>query len=787
MQSPDVKISECAENAAPTINPAPIRMTSLPTNNICKMEKFDEEIMRQMLVDDRIPLENRKKLSEYYKHSRHTPSVASVIYTLSKSNAAKGIGRLYPMNGLGLANVRSDVRGPLLSKYYWDVDMENCHYNIALKLAKDNGLPHQSIAYYCNHRDECLALVNSDRKIAKVAFLKVAYGGDITIYREDYIDYGGNVHPEGDALLQKLKLEMTILAQHLWEKNPSLHKHKCGKENMAIEKQANSRYVLMSHLLQDIEKKLLLTLDAYLQTQERVLGVLIHDGGCVEKLDGEMEFPNELLLGGSTAIAQETGYVMRLAVKPMRNDYTPPVTSSNQYARMKADFEKNHFLIGPLLNRITVDGVRQEYKNAEAVIITAPLMCPELDTRTLEMKMVPFYPKWLKDPNRKSYERVDFIPNRKDCPESVYNLFQGFAGEKVSEDVGLLAPEERLTLIKPIVKHIAVLCNGDPSFFIAVLAQLLQHPEIKSDMGLFLRDKGCLLNEGGGIGKDLIMNFFGIKILGDKYYYNMDNNAEMYNAFNSMLEGKLLVYVQEADSRNNHNNIDVLKSLITKRQATINKKHVAQYSVKDLSRWVFASNNANPLPIKQGDRRFAIWDVSTEYRNNREYFDTLNKAMDDPRVIAAFYQYLMDLPVWKTPIEFQINRPITDAYIDIRQMNAAPHLKWLRHCAISNTLPERCTARSLYQSFKTWYASVGREPERIISETMFGKLMKEVLTDGDDSIDFPAAEAVRVSGGIEYRFDVPKLIDGLERLHILKKGEVVWNPEGLCLIAEDSE
>jgi hypothetical protein len=786
MQSPDVKISECAENAAPTINPAPIRMTSLPTNNICKMEKFDEEIMRQMLVDDRIPLDIRKLLSNYYKH-RTSISLNTVVYSLSKTGAAKNVGRLYPLNGLGLANVRSDVRGPLLSKYYWDVDMENAHYNIALKIAKDASLPHEAIEYYCNHRDECLALVNPDRKIAKTQFLKIAYGGDITIYRDDYTDFGGTIAQEGAAILNRLKMEMSYLAQHIWDKNPDMHKFKCGKDNVVIEKQSNSRAVLMSYIFQTEERKCLLTLDAYLQTVNRTMGVLIHDGGCVEKEEGELEFPSELLIGGSDAICVGTGYRLHLVVKPIRNDYTPPVASGNGYARMKADFEKNHFLVGPMLNRITADGVRQEFKNADATIILAPMQCYELDTRTMEMKLTPFYPKWLKDPTRKSYERVDFIPNRKDCPESVYNLFQGFAGEKVSEEVGIIAPADRLELIKPLIKHFTVMCNGDPSFTLAVFAHILQHPETKCDVALFFRDKGCLLMEGGGIGKDLSINFFGNEILGEKYYYNMDNNAEIYNPFNSMSEGKLLIYVQEADSRNNHSHIDVLKANITKRQATINKKHVAQYSVKDLSRWVFASNNVNPLPIKQGDRRFAMFDVNTEYRNNKEYFQTLSNAMKDPRVIAAFYQYLMDLPVWKTPIDFQINRPITDAYIDIRQMNAAPHLKWLRHCLVSNTLPERSTARGIYGCFKTWYSNVGREPERLMSETMFGKLMKEVMTDDGESLEYAAVDAVRVSGGIEYRFDVPKLIEGLERLHILKKGEVQWNPEGKCLISEGSE
>ena len=776
-----------AETPAQTIVPVQGRMVSIPTNNIMKQERFDEDILRQMLVDERIPRIDREVMSEYYRHARHSPSTAVVIYTLSKTCSAKGIGRLYPKNGLGLACVRFDVRGPLLAKYYWDIDMENAHYNIALKIARDNELPHKAIKFYCENRDECLSKVNDDRKVAKTAFLKIAYGGDITIYREDYIDYGGTYHPEGVAILNELKSEMACVAQHLWDKHPELHKMKCGKENVAIEKRSNSRAVLMSYVLQDIEKKCLLTLDAFYATKGRTMGVLIHDGGCVEKLEGELAFPEELLKEGADAILEATGYSFRLTNKPINSKYDAPITSSDAYAKMKADFERNHFLIGAMLNRITADGVRQEYKTGEAHVICAPLTFNKIDTKTLESKEVEFLKEWLKDPNRLCYERVDFIPNTARCPKTVYNLFKGFEGAKRSAEVGVIPIAERDELIAPIIRQMELLCDGDATYNLKWMANLLQNPDVKSDVSLFFRDKGGLLFEGGGVGKDSIWDFFGSKILGSDYYLNMDNNAQMYGSFNSVFEGKLLVYVQEADSRNNHNNFDILKSSITKRTTTINKKHVAQYNVVDLSRWVFASNNINPLPIKQGDRRFAMYDVNPEFRNNQEYFSKLHACFNDKRTQAAFYQYLMAIETWRSPVEFQVNRPITSAYIDIRQMNAPPHLKWLRHALRTATLPTNCSGRKLYEKFKTWYSNEGREPERIISETLFGKLMKEAMTIDGDSTTAAPADAVRLSQGVEYRFDIERLINGMVSLHILRPDEINYKRDrDRCLIAVDS-
>jgi hypothetical protein len=55
---------------------------------------------------------------------------------------------------------------------------------------------------------------------------------------------------------------------------------------------------------------------------------------------------------------------------------------------------------------------------------------------------------------------------------------------------------------------------------------------------------------------------------------------------------------------------------------------IAQYSVKDYSNYIFCSNNRNPLPIKQGNRRFAIFDANAIKRGDDEYFKKLIKLLE---------------------------------------------------------------------------------------------------------------------------------------------------------------
>lgn len=778
MNASTVANSACAENLtarlSPVIGSKMDMFAFTPITHINKTERFCEETMLQILVDESIPSDNRKALSTYYRR-RTNVGRTNVEYTLGKAGADANLGRLYATNHQGLQSFRFEIRHPLLCKFYWDVDIENCHYNIALKLAEELGVVHIYIKRYCKERNQCLDLVHNERIVAKTEFLKIAFGGNIKLYDENWSDYNPTLTPEAHEFLSNLKREMDALAEMIWNRFPAYHKLKCGKENKAIEKRPNSKAILLSYIFQSLERGCILALDAFMSSKGRYMGVLIHDGGCVEKLDGELEFPEQLLVEGAAYIKETLGYDFKLAVKPMTNSYAAPKASANEYAKMKADFELNNFLVGALIYNISDDGVRREYKMSEARVKYAPLKITELNAETFQPKKVDFIDKWIADPQRLAYDGVGFYPKADLCPPKIYNLFRGFKAEEIHNRIGHIEPEERTTLIAPILDHILNLCGGDQKgadYVIAWFAHILQHPHIKSDVGLLFRDKGGFLYEGGGVGKDSLFDYFGFQILGATLYHNVDDNAELYGSFNSMFEGKLLCYVQEAEGKANHGNVDKLKSLITKRETTINKKMIAQYSTQDKTRWVFASNNHNPLPIKQGDRRFCPFDVSAKYRNNQEYFNTLYAAFNDERTTAAFYEHLMRLSVWRDPIQFQINRPITEAYIDIRQINAPAHYKWIAHCLRTETLPESASASDLYSQFKTWYASTSaRDMEKVISSTMFGKYMREAMVEGGDGVEYAPADVVRTNSCIEYRFDFPRLIKGLEALHLLQPGE----------------
>ncbi|KAJ1641061.1 hypothetical protein T492DRAFT_831536 [Pavlovales sp. CCMP2436] len=241
-----------------------------------KTEYFDEEVMRPILSDDRFNSIDRKRLTEYNKH-RINGGKVHVSYTYGAGCAEKQLGRLFPENGIGLQALRFD-------------------------------------------------LLSSSRKKAKTEFLKVLYGGNLQLFREDYQEIEGNITPEGLTMLKDVKIEMDALMEKIWYKHSELHNLKIGKDQKKISKKLNPKASLMAILFQTYERHLLLEWDTFLSEKGRYLSVYIHDGGYISKLDGEKEFPPELLIEGSTRLNEKLGYKhIKLTQKEISHEWTSKV------------------------------------------------------------------------------------------------------------------------------------------------------------------------------------------------------------------------------------------------------------------------------------------------------------------------------------------------------------------------------------------------------------------------------------------------------------------------------
>jgi len=271
--------------------------------HIVKEELFDPDIMESILNDTKsFSKSNLLKLNTYKRGRKHGNCV-EVVYHYGKGCEQNQLGRLYVKNNKGLQAFPFDIRNPLLEKYYWDIDGENMHYNLMLKLANEWNINIDNIKYYCENRDKCLMDLSSDRQIAKTAFLKVAYGGNIKLHNEYYND--DNLDPDGDiTLLKNIEKETKNLMNMCFVTYPQYHK--------LVKKKDNPLASLFALILQTEERKCILALDEYFKSINRQVDIFIHDGIEVRKLPNEIHFPEELLRQGEIAIFNSTGHHIKL-------------------------------------------------------------------------------------------------------------------------------------------------------------------------------------------------------------------------------------------------------------------------------------------------------------------------------------------------------------------------------------------------------------------------------------------------------------------------------------------
>jgi Primase C terminal 2 (PriCT-2)/Family of unknown function (DUF5906) len=382
--------------------------------------------------------------------------------------------------------------------------------------------------------------------------------------------------------------------------------------------------------------------------------------------------------------------------------------SRSEYDALKTEFERNNFYVKQNLCHLDDQGHLWPFQPSSARNYYANISLKHFNGK--KMQETDFLSIWLKDPRRKSYDRVDFYPDADRCPSNVYNLFEGFEAEKHAFD---LSAEERARLVAPILELVDAISGGHSGYFLSWLAHLLQHPGRKSEIALVLRDRiQKLFEAGGGTGKTLFLVWFGTKVLGKKYFLVVSDNNSLYDHFTELLEHMLLVYVEEADGVPNKKNENLLKARITSVVIDINKKGLSKYTVRDLARYIFTTNHSNPIPgygASLSDRRFWFTDVNPRHRGDAEFFNELSSHMEKPEVAHAFYRFLLDHPTWETPIDFSNHRPMTSATIHIRFLNSGPIIQWLVH-RIQNELPLEGSVKDLYSNFELWVAE--EQPER---------------------------------------------------------------------------
>lgn len=509
------------------------------------------------------------------------------IVTVTYSKKDKfGILRDY---GQGVQSLPSKFRG-LLCKNMNDVDMVNAHPVIIWNLCKKKDFPCLYLEDYVKNRKQIIARGDCSkldviRSINKKQTLK----GEIS------------------GWLQAFDQEMKQIQQRFY-KMPEYEKHKALAETNAKNKEG----AFMSHLATSYEVMILHT-------------ILPKDNVAVLMFDGFMAY-DKPDLNHLSQLALSVGFEIQFSFKEHDHSLAIPEDwktddQETLYSTLKQKYEKEYRL------SYIEETVSYSYKIGDKLCFFNHGDCSHHFTNVLVGKQT-FFHLWDKDPSKQTYRSMGVYAHDVQCPDGVLNLWTGYAVEKL--------PESDAD-VTPMVSHIHALFGTDAEFILDWFANMFQFPSSQSLLIVLQGEEGC--------GKSVILDFMA-HIMGKNLSIEIQDVKEnLFGRFNGHLAGKVLLNINETDRREMLPFIEKLKTLITSPTVTIEEKGQKKYVEDNHFHLCMTINPLNPLPIKEGSRRFFYSRASDLYIGNTDYFNELFAFIEQPENQRAFYQFLMSRPV----------------------------------------------------------------------------------------------------------------------------------------------
>lgn len=228
-----------------------------------------------------------------------------------------------------------------------------------------------------------------------------------------------------------------------------------------------------------------------------------------------------------------------------------------------------------------------------------------------KLKMEAASARWLRDPDRRTYDGVTFAPG-KDEP-GVLNLWRGWAVEP--------DPTGSCELFLAHVR--TVVCRGNPdhaAYVLGWLAHMVQHPELKPGVALVLRG-------AKGAGKDTLAEYVA-KMIGRRHAPTVAHTDHIVGKFNARLENALLLHVQEGSWAGDPKAEGVLKYLVTSDRVEIERKGIDSINLPSVLRLFISANADWVVPASPDERRWAVFEVSDARRGDESYFTALRAEMN---------------------------------------------------------------------------------------------------------------------------------------------------------------
>jgi Family of unknown function (DUF5906) len=289
-------------------------------------------------------------------------------------------------------------------------------------------------------------------------------------------------------------------------------------------------------------------------------------------------------------------------------------------------------------------------------------------------KTVPVTELWLKHPLRRSYRGIIFDPSKKyDRNDEYFNTWRGFAIQPGIGDVARF-----LDYVKKIV-----VSNNEEHYewLIDWVAHIFQKPWEKPSTSVVLRGVE-------GIGKSFFAETIGKLISGRKnnkrnhYYFKTSNPEHVMNHFNDHLANILLLHLEETFWAGDKKGAHLIKDFITGDELSIGQKHLSTRMALSYMRVIQNGNDNWLVPAGMESRRFAVFDVSDELRQNTEFYGEMSIWLDNNGLEALMHFFMTRNITHDVRIV-----PITEGLIEQRIHNMDSVQAWWLNILVAGRLP----------------------------------------------------------------------------------------------------
>lgn len=253
------------------------------------------------------------------------------------------------------------------------------------------------------------------------------------------------------------------------------------------------------------------------------------------------------------------------------------------------------------------------------------------------------------------------------------------------------------------------LCSGESEekadevfrWLLCWMAYPLQNPGAKMSSAV-------IMHGPQGTGKSTVFQSLA-KIYGD--YSTVLNQRGLEDKFNSdWSDSKLFILAEEVVTRAEMWHIkNELKELVTGEWIRINPKNIAAYRQRNQVNICYLSNEGQPLPIDNDDRRHLV--VYTPQALREEYYDSVFLEIDNGGV-EALYQHLLDLDL--TGFHPKKRPPMTEAKQRLMALSSPSEVRfateYLTGALDLPVLP--CLAADFYAVYLKWCRANGEARPR---------------------------------------------------------------------------